>query len=44
MDFDEARHIIRKKLLKERQDARFKEWLKELKDKSRIMINDEILS
>ncbi|MFV1950811.1 MAG: peptidyl-prolyl cis-trans isomerase [Nitrospinota bacterium] len=43
MNFNEARDIIRKRLLKEQQDARFKEWLKELKDKSRIMINDKIL-
>ncbi|MBI5183160.1 MAG: peptidyl-prolyl cis-trans isomerase [Nitrospinae bacterium] len=44
MDFDEARDIIKRKLLKERQDDRFKEWLKELKVRSRIMINDKILS
>lgn len=43
MNFNEARDIIRKRLLKEQQDARFKEWLKALKDKSRIMINDKIL-
>lgn len=43
MNFEDSRKIIYDKLLPERQDKAFKKWLMELKEKSEIVINDEIL-
>ena len=44
MSFDEARKIIHNKLVRERQDIAFHEWLLELKEKANIEINNHILA
>ena len=44
MSFEESRKIIHDKLLRERQDKAFKDWLAELKENANIEIKHEILS
>jgi len=42
--YDESRKIIHDKLVRERQDKAFHEWLLELKEKANIEIKNEILA
>lgn len=44
MSFDESRKIIHDKLVRERQDKAFHEWLIEIKEKANIEIKNEILA
>jgi parvulin-like peptidyl-prolyl isomerase len=44
MSYDESRKIIHDKLVRERQDEAFREWLLELKEKANIEIKNEILA
>ena len=44
MSYDESRKIIQDKLVRERQDKAFHEWLLELKEKANIEIKNEILA
>lgn len=44
MSFDESRKIIRDKLLRERRDKAFKDWLAELKENAKIEIKYDVLS
>lgn len=44
MNFEESKKIIHDKLLRERQDKAFHEWLSEIKEKANIEIEDEILA
>jgi parvulin-like peptidyl-prolyl isomerase len=44
MNFDESRKIIHDKLVRERQDKAFHEWLIEIKEKANIEIKNEILA
>lgn len=44
MSYDESRKIIHDKLVRERQDKAFHEWLVALKEKANIEINNEILA
>jgi parvulin-like peptidyl-prolyl isomerase len=44
MSFEESKKIIHEKLIRERQDKAFHEWLSELKEKSNIEIEHEVLA
>lgn len=44
MSYDESRKIIHDKLVRERQDKAFHDWLLELKEKANIEIENEILA
>jgi len=44
MSFEESRKVIHDKLIGERQDKAFQEWLSELKDKAKIEIKDDVLA
>jgi parvulin-like peptidyl-prolyl isomerase len=44
MSYEESRKIIHDKLVRERQDKAFHEWLSELKEKAKIEIKHEILA
>lgn len=44
MSYDESRKIIHDKLVRERQDKAFHEWLLELKEKANIEIENDILA
>ena len=44
MSYDESRKIIQDKLVRERQDKAFHEWLLELKEKANIEIENDILA
>jgi peptidyl-prolyl cis-trans isomerase C len=44
MSFEESKKIIHEKLIRERQDKAFHEWLSELKENSNIEIEHEVLA
>jgi peptidyl-prolyl cis-trans isomerase C/foldase protein PrsA len=44
MSFDESRKLAHKKLLQEREETAFQQWLKKLKDEASIKINYDILA
>ena len=44
MSFEESKKIIHEQLIRERQDKAFHEWLSELKEKSNIEIEHEVLA
>lgn len=44
MSFEESKKIIHEKLIRERQDIAFHEWLSELKENSKIEIVHEVLA
>ncbi len=44
LDFEEAKVQIRKILLKEKEEVAYERWLKHLKAKSKIVVNDKVLS
>lgn len=44
MSFDESRKLVHKKLLQEREEVAFQQWLKKLKDDASIKINYDIIA
>lgn len=44
MNFDESRRLVYNKVLQQRQEKAFQEWLKKIKDDATIKINYEVLA